>query len=224
MTPGDDLANIGFDAAEAAGSGGFGRLDQQAGDEVELDREPGAAMQLKARHEAAAREEGVGLFHVAIDEDVLPRHEDVIHDEDRVVLVEAARQRVVERAAEHRGTLLVRDAADELDPGRIGRDQEDECEILVLNRDQPDMRDKGEMGQRRAGSDDLGAGHINAGVGLARHMRVDVGRTARRARRHVAIDRRMDDRMVDIGYPLLAVAVPVPRIRLVGRIEFGIGT
>ncbi len=54
-------------------------------------------------------------------------------------------------------------------------------------------------------------------------MRVDVGRPARRARRDVAVDRRVDDRMVDIGHPLLAVAVPAPRVLLVGGVEIGIG-
>ncbi len=91
MAPGDDLADIGFDPAEPDRPSGFGRLDHEAGDEVELDREPGAAMQLKARHKPAAREEAVGLFHVAEDEDVLPGDKDLVHDEDRVVLVEPAR-------------------------------------------------------------------------------------------------------------------------------------
>jgi hypothetical protein len=43
----------------------------------------------------------------------------VVHDEDRIVLVEPARQRIVERAADDGGTLLVRDPADEFDASRM---------------------------------------------------------------------------------------------------------
>src|SRR5712692_1258605 len=85
------------------------------------------------------------------------------------------------------------------------------------------MRDKGEMGQCRSGGDDLGAGDANAGIALTGGMRVDVGRATRHAGRHVAVDWRMDDRVVDEWYPLLAVAVPVAGIFLVRVIELGIG-
>ena len=142
MTPGNDLADIGLDTTKPACASGLGRLDQEAGDKIQLDREPGAAVQLEARHEPATREERVGFFEVAVNKDVLPGHENFIHDEDRVILVEAARQRVVERAAEHSGALLVRHAADELDAWGVCRDQKDQREILVLDGQQPDMRDK----------------------------------------------------------------------------------
>ena len=91
-------------------------------------------MQLEPRHKPAPREKAVGLVNVAIDENVLPRDKYVVHDEDRVVLVEAARQRIVERRAENRGALFVRDAADEFDPRRIGRDEKDHGVIFVLDR------------------------------------------------------------------------------------------
>ena len=174
--------------------------------------------------EAGAREEVVGLVDVGIDEHVLPRHQHVIHDEDRVVLVQPARQRVVERTAHRRGALLVGHAADQLHAGRVGRHDEDHGEVLVLHRDQSVVRDEGVVRQRRTGGDDLGAADADAGVGLLGHAHVDVGRPARRAGRHVAIHRRMDDRVVDERQPLLAVAVPVPRVVLIRRIEFGVGT
>jgi len=158
---------------------------------IEFDREPCAAMQLEPRHEAAAREEGVGLLDIAADKDVLPRNEYVFHDEDRVILVEPARKRVIERATEHRGALLVGDAADQFHSLRIGRHQEDQREFGVLHRDQPVAPDKGEVGQCRSGGDDLGAGDMDPGVGFLGDMRADVGRTARRARHQVAVDRRM---------------------------------
>ena len=85
------------------------------------------------------------------------------------------------------------------------------------------MRDKGEMGQRRAGGDDLGAGDADAGVGLLGHMGVDVGRAARGARSHVAVDRRLHDRVIDEWHPLLAEAVPAARILLIRLVKLRIG-
>ena len=58
--------------------------------------------------------------------------------------------------------------------------------------------------ERRAGRDHLGPGHVDAGVRLLGDARVDVGRAAGRAGRHVAVDRRMDDRVVDERDALLS--------------------
>jgi hypothetical protein len=81
-----------------------------------------------------AREKIVGLVDIGISEHVLPRNEHLIHDEDRVVLIDSARQRVVERAAEHSGALFVRDAADEFYARRVGRDDKGKRKIFVLDR------------------------------------------------------------------------------------------
>ena len=195
-------------------------LSKQPGDEVELDREPRAAVHDEARQEAGAREKIVGLLHVAVDEDVLPGHQHLVEDEHRVVLVEPARQRIVEGAA-HRGRRhLVGCAADELHARRIGRDHEDDGEFLVLNRNQPVMGDEGVVGQHRAGRHHLGAGDDDAGVGLLLDMAADV---ADLVRRPVAVDRRMDDGVIDEGHALLAELVPALRIVLIGIVEIGIG-
>jgi hypothetical protein len=55
-------------------------------------------------------------------------------------------------------------------------------------------------------------------------MRVDVRRPAGRAGRHVAVDRRLHNRVVDKRHPLLAKAIPAARILLVGLVEFGVGS
>ncbi len=86
------------------------------------------------------------------------------------------------------------------------------------------MPDKGEMGQHRSGGDDLGAGDANPGIGLLRDAGVNVGGAARRSRRDIPVDRRLDQRVVDKGHALLAVAVPAARIILVRGIKFGIGS
>ena len=220
IAPGDHLADIGLHAAIILGAGGLDRLEQQAGDEIELHREPRAAVHDEARQEAGAREEVVGLLDVAVDEHVLPGHQHLVEDEHRVVLVEPARQRIVERAA-HRGRRhLVGGAADELHARRVGRDHEHHGELLVLHRDEPVMGDEGVVGQHRSGRDHLGARHDDAGVGLLLDVAADV---AHLVRRPVAIDRRMDDGVVDEGHALLAVLVPAPGVVLVRLVEFGVG-
>ena len=85
------------------------------------------------------------------------------------------------------------------------------------------MRDKGEMRQRRAGGNDFGASNPDPGVGLLRDMRINVNGAARSAGSHVTVDRRLDDRMVDERHPLLAEAVPAPRILLIRIVKLGIG-
>src|SRR5262245_44133331 len=57
VAPGDDLADVGLHAAERARAGDLGGLDQEASDEVELDRQTGAAVDERARQEAGRSEE-----------------------------------------------------------------------------------------------------------------------------------------------------------------------
>ena len=82
------------------------------------------------------------------------------------------------------------------------------------------MRDEGVVGQHRAGRDHLGAGDDEAGVGLLLDMAADVGDLVRRP---VAIDRRMDDGVIDERHALLAELVPALGVLLVGIVEVGIG-
>ena len=108
-------------------------------------RKPGADVEL------------VGLLEVAVHEHVFPGDEDVVEHEDGVVFVQARRQRVVERAAEHGGAVFVGDAAQQLHARRVGRHDEDRRELRVGDRHLRDMRDEGEVRQRRVGGDDLRA-------------------------------------------------------------------
>ena len=82
------------------------------------------------------------------------------------------------------------------------------------------VRDEGVVGQHRSGRHHLGARHDDAGVGLLLHVAADV---AHLVRRPVAIDRRMDDGVIDEGHALLAELVPAPRILLVRIVEVGVG-
>ncbi len=81
------------------------------------------------------------------------------------------------------------------------------------------MGDEREMRQRRAGRDHFCPGDVDAGVRLLGHARVDVRGPAGRAGRHVAVDRRMDDRVIDERHALLREAIPAPRVGFIGRVE-----
>jgi hypothetical protein len=106
VAPVEDLADLHLHAAEPVRARQLDRLHRAAGDEVELDRQARAAVQRQARGEARAVRELVGRLD-AVGEHVLPRDQHAVHDQDRVVLVQAAGQRVVERAAHHsRGHLV----------------------------------------------------------------------------------------------------------------------
>ena len=177
-------------------------------------------MQQRARQEARLREEVVGLLHVAVAEHVLPGHQHLVHDEDRVVLVDAGGQRVVEGAAHHGRGHLVGRPADQLHAGRAGRDHEDGGKALVADGDQAVVGHERVVGERRARRHHLGAGHDDAGVGLLLHVAVDVADLLGRA---VAIDGGMDDGVVDERHALLAELVPALGVLLPGIVEVGIG-
>ena len=144
---------------------------------------PRAAVDERPRQKARARKEVVRLLDVGVDEHVFPGHEHVVHHEDRVVLVQAAGQRIVEGAAEQGRPHLVRDAADQLHALRVGRHHEHDREVLALDRNEPVVGHEGEMRQRRAGRDHLGARDVDPRVGLLGDVRADVGGAARGAGR-----------------------------------------
>ena len=82
------------------------------------------------------------------------------------------------------------------------------------------MRDEGVVGQRRTGRDHLGARHDDAGIGLLLDVAAHV---ADFVRRPVAVDRRMDDGVIDERHALLAELVPALGILLPRIVEIGIG-
>src|SRR5262245_42050192 len=86
-------------------------LGEQTGHKIELDAESRARLQVVAAEEARGTVKGVRFFDIAVDEDVLPRNEGIIEQQHRVVLVEAARQGVVEGADR---LILVGASAEEL--------------------------------------------------------------------------------------------------------------
>ena len=82
------------------------------------------------------------------------------------------------------------------------------------------MGDEGVIGEHRSGRHDLGAGNDDAGVGLLLHVTANV---ADFVRRPVAVDRRMDDGVIDEGHALLAEFVPALGVLAVRIVELGVG-
>ena len=177
-------------------------------------------MEAEPRDEPGMREEVVGLLDVAVDEHVLPRHQHLVEDEDRVVLVQPAGERVVERAAHHLGNHLVGRPADQLHPGRAHRDRAHDRELPTLHRHRPVVGDEVVVSERRSGGDDLGAADDDPVVALLLDVHEHVADVLQRP---VAVDRRVDDRVVPVQDALLGLAVPAPSVLLVGLVEVGVG-
>ena len=133
------------------------RAGNQAGDEIELDRVAGAALEAEAVQEAGARIEAQDLVGVAVDQHVLPGDQHLVQHEDRVVLVEPRGQRVVIGRAEPRRDFLIRIAADQLHPRRVHRQDEHDRHVGVGGRGRGVLAEEIAMGDRRCGGHHLGA-------------------------------------------------------------------
>src|SRR6185295_17654782 len=103
IAPGDDFTDIGLDSTVVLRSRCFDGLQQQPGNEIQLYRETSAAMDNKARQKSGAGKKVVGLFNIAVDKDVFPRDENLIHDEDGIVFIQAAREWVVKWTSHYGG-------------------------------------------------------------------------------------------------------------------------
>src|ERR1035438_4901748 len=67
------LTDLALRAAEILGAGGLHALEQQAGDEIELDGEPHATVKHEARQKAGTREKVVDFIDIAVGEYILDR-------------------------------------------------------------------------------------------------------------------------------------------------------
>src|SRR6185437_14109689 len=137
------------------------------------------------------------LVDVAVREDVLPRHQHLVEYDDRVVLVQAAGKRIIERAAHHRRGHLIGGAAEELHPLGTGRHDADEGEVLGLDRQRAVVGDEVVVRESRSGGDHFGSADDQPGVGFLLDVHVDV---AHFGQFFVTVYRRIDDRVVYEGH------------------------
>ncbi len=188
VAPGHHFAQIGLHAAELQHAGAREALLQQRGDKVHLHRQAHAGLQREQPGETALGAPAAAAVEIAVDQHVFPRDQYMIHDQDRVVLVEAAGERVVERRSGGAGHQLVGGARNQLHPFGVHRRHEHQREVRViahyLRRTEAD---EVVVGQRRVGGHHFGTADDDAGVGLFLHLNVDVLHLVDRL---VAVDRR----------------------------------
>src|SRR5262245_4390693 len=98
VAPADYVAERHLHTTKVVRAVGRNAFGEQPRHEIQLDAEPRARLQVVTAEEAGVAVKGVRLLDIAVDENVLPRDERVVEEQDRVVLVEAARQRMIEGA------------------------------------------------------------------------------------------------------------------------------
>ncbi len=219
VPPREHLAHVRLHAAVVLRPRRLHSLEQKARDEIELHGEPRAAVHHEPREESGSGEEVVRFLHVPVDEHVLPGHEHVVHDEHRVVLIETARERLIERARHHCRCHLVGRAAKEFDALRVGREHEDQSELLVLQRNESVVSNEREVREHRTRRDHFRARDDEPAVRLLLHVHADVRDLIWRL---VPVHGRMNDRVVHERHALLAEGVPAFRVVLIWLVELRI--
>src|SRR5207237_6093392 len=115
ITIGNDLPNTRLHTTVILCPGGFNGFEHESSDEFKLDGQPRTALKQRSRQKACLREEVVGPFEIAGDEDILQGNEGMIEYKNGIVLVESARKGVVERRANHSRRVLVGSARNQFD-------------------------------------------------------------------------------------------------------------
>ena len=104
---GNDFPNASLHAAVILRAGRFNGLEHESCDKLKLDGQASASLQERSWQEAGLGEKVVGPFDVAADEHILPWDERVVEHKYGIVLVEATRQGIVERASHDGRGILV---------------------------------------------------------------------------------------------------------------------
>src|SRR5204862_7328264 len=117
------------------------------------------------------------------------------------------------------GRILRRSERYQFYTGRVHRNHEHTGVTLVLNGNQSVMRNEGGMSQRRAGRDDLRSADPYSLVALLHNMDAGLRTLMDRA---IAVDRRMNDCVIEKEDPFLRLLVPRPGVRFVRCIEAGV--
>src|SRR5215510_11964710 len=132
--------------------------------------------------------------NILVDEHVFPRHEDIVEYDQRIGLVEAAGQRVVEHAG---GSERIRPPRVELQAGRAGRHYAGDRVIFVARPQGQDDRDQHVIGHDRTGAEHLCPAHDDAAVALGSDAGVEI-RLGLLVRRLGAVNSGMDDDVAEV--------------------------
>ena len=145
----------------------------------------------------------------------------MIHYQDRVVFVKAAGERVVVRGAGCACHHLVGGAGDQLHALGVHRRDEHQREVRVFAHHLRGAEaDHVVVGQGGVGGHHFRAADDNPGVGLFLQLDVDVFHLVRRL---VAVDRRVDDGVVEVQAGFLNAGVPVAGVLLELAVEGRVG-
>ena len=221
VAPGHHFAEIRLHAAELQGAGTLQGFLQQGGDEVELHRQAHAGLQRVHSRKAAFHRPAAAAVEIAVDQHVFPRDQHVIHYQNGVVLVKAAGERVVVRGAGCACHHLVGGAGDQLHALGVHRRDEHQREVWVFAHHLRGAEaDHVVVGQGGVGGHHFRAADDNPGVGLFLQLDVDVFHLVRRL---VAVDRRVNDGVVEVQAGFLNAGVPVPGVLLELAVEGRVG-
>ena len=154
----------------------------------------------------------VGDVQVAVREDVLPRHEHVGEDDERIGLVEAGAERVVETA---RVALGVGAPRVDAQARCVRRDDEGDGVVLASLRQREDAAHEDVVAQDRAGAEHLRTLDDDAIVALLGHAHVEV-LLVLFVRRLCPVDGRMNDRIAEVQ--ALIAAPRVEAFEVVGEL------
>ena len=92
----DALAQILLDVEESVNFDRIGNRHGNTHDELHLHQAADRSLVCRVVAEVGARVHGVGQLDIVVDKDPLPRHEDIVENEQSVGLVEIHRKRMVE--------------------------------------------------------------------------------------------------------------------------------
>lgn len=217
---GDQLAEGRLYPAEALGAIGAHAEGKQADHQFQLHPEADAGLEVVQVGEARLGIEAGGAAQVAVDQDVLPGNQRLVEQQHAVVLVETTGQRVVEGTAR---ALLVGWPAHQAQAGVVHAGEEHNGEVLGLaglHLRRGDRGDEGGVGDGAAGGEHLRPADDDALVGLAFDMDEHVAHLVDRL---AAVQRRIDDRVVEEQPAVGEGAVPGAGVLPVVAVEAGAG-
>ena len=192
---------------------------QQRGDKVHLHRQAHTGLQREQTSEAPLRTPATTTIEISVDQHVFPWDQHMIHNQDRIVLIETARKRIIERGSRCARHQLIRGARNQLHPFGIHRRHKHQREVRVIPHYLGRTKtDKVIVGQRRVGCHHLGPADDNARVGLFLHLNVNVFHFVDRL---VAVNRWVNDSVVKVQAGFLNAFVPVARV--IGELTIKLG-
>src|SRR5262245_16110162 len=127
-------------------------------------------MEHRTRQEVYLREQNVPFFDVLIDKDVFPWNQSLVEDDDRIVLIQTTRQRIIKGTVYHLCGHGIRRATEYFHVWGIHGGDVGNGKLFGLDGSSISVSNKVVMRQSRACGDHFRATDDEASVGLSVHM------------------------------------------------------